>query len=120
MISFPNALLLNDKKSARQDLTRTGFPIANMPFSWHTHAMNTIIEPDKQNRIVLTREIRNAAGFQSGEPMKLTASPGRIVLEVKPESSGKIIKKGGLKVWTGKVPPIPLDEAVNMSRHYSR
>ena len=82
--------------------------------------MNAIIEPDKQNRIVLTREIRNAAGFQSGEPMKLTASPGRIVLEVKPESSGKIIKKGGLKVWTGKVPPIPLDEAVNMSRHYSR
>jgi hypothetical protein len=29
--------------------------------SWHTQAMNTIIEPDKQNRIVLTREIRNAA-----------------------------------------------------------
>jgi hypothetical protein len=78
------------------------------------------IEPDKQNRIVLTREIRNAAGFQPGEPLQITASPGRIVLEVKPESSGKIIKKGGLKVWTGKVPPIPLDEAVNMSRHYSR
>ncbi len=82
--------------------------------------MNAIIEPDKQNRIVLTRAIRNAAGFQPGEPLQITASPGRIVLEVKPESSGKIIKKGGLKVWTGKVPPIPLDEAVNMSRHYSR
>jgi hypothetical protein len=99
---------------------RLSFPIANVPFSWHACAMNAIIEPDKQNRIVLTREIRNAAGFQPGEPLQITASPGRIVLEVKPESSGKIIKKGGLKVWTGKVPPIPLDEAVNMSRHYSR
>jgi hypothetical protein len=82
--------------------------------------MNTIIEPDKQNRIVLTREVRQAAGFAPGEPMQLTVSPGRIVLEVKPESSGKIIKKGGLKIWTGKVPPIPLEEAVEKSRHYFR
>jgi hypothetical protein len=82
--------------------------------------MNATIEPDKQNRIVLTREIREAAGFVSGEPLKLSVSPGRIVLEVKPESSGKIIRKGGLKVWTGKVPPIPLEEAVEKSRHYFR
>ncbi len=82
--------------------------------------MNMVIEPDKQNRIVLTRDIRKAAGFVSGEPLQLTVSPGRIVLEVKPESSGRIIKKGGLKVWTGKVPPLPLEEAVEKSRHYFR
>lgn len=82
--------------------------------------MTATIEPDKQNRIVLTREIRKAAGFPSGEPLRLSVSPGRIVLEVKPESSGKIIKKGGLKIWTGKVPPIPLEEAVAQARHYSR
>jgi len=82
--------------------------------------MTAIIEPDKQNRIVLTRDIRKAAGIASGESIKLTASPGRIVLEVQPESSGKIIRKGGLKVWTGKVPPIPLEEAVEKSRHYFR
>ena len=82
--------------------------------------MNMVIEPDKQNRIVLTRDIRKAAGIASGEPMTLTVSPGRIVLEVKSESSGKIIKKGGLKVWTGKVPSIPLEEAVEKSRHYFR
>lgn len=29
--------------------------------SWHTYAVATIIKPDKQNRIVLPREIRNAA-----------------------------------------------------------
>jgi hypothetical protein len=82
--------------------------------------MNATIEPDKQSRIVLTRDIRKAAGIALGEPLKLTVSPGRIVLEVQPESSGKIIKKGGLKVWTGKVPSIPLEEAVEKSRHYSR
>ncbi|MGO8764519.1 MAG: hypothetical protein ACLQSR_05200 [Limisphaerales bacterium] len=82
--------------------------------------MNATIEPDKQNRIVLTRDMREAAGIAAGEPLKVTVSPGRIVLEVQPESSGKIIKKGGLKVWTGKVPPVPLEEAVEKSRHYFR
>lgn len=82
--------------------------------------MNTIVEPDKHNRIVLTRDIRRAAGIAEGEQLKLTASPGRIVLEVRAESSGKIIRKGGLKVWTGKVPPLPLEEAVQKARHYTR
>lgn len=82
--------------------------------------MSTIIEPDKHNRIVLTRDIRKAAGIAPGEPLQLTVSPGRIVLEVKPESSGKIVKKGGLKIWTGKVPATPLEEAVEKSRRYSR
>jgi len=91
-----------------------------MATSWHCHTMTVIVEADKHNRIVLTRDIRKAAGIAQGEPIKLTASPGRIVLEVKPESSGKIIKKGGLKIWTGKVPPIPLEEAVEKSRHYFR
>jgi hypothetical protein len=91
-----------------------------VPFAWHACAMNTIIEPDKQNRIVLTREIREAAGFTPGEPLNLTVSPGRVILEVKPDSRGKIIKKNGLKIWTGKVPSIPLEEAVQKSRHYFR
>ncbi|HZL13012.1 MAG TPA: hypothetical protein VFC85_02610 [Verrucomicrobiae bacterium] len=82
--------------------------------------MTAIIEPDKQNRIVLTRDIRKAAGISAREPIKLTASPGRIVLEVQPESSGKIIKKGGIKMWTGKVPSTPIEEAVDKSRHYFR
>jgi hypothetical protein len=82
--------------------------------------MNTIIEPDKQNRIVLTRDIRKAAGIAPGESLQLTASPGRIVLEVQPESSGKIIKKAGIKMWTGKVPSTPIEEAVEKTRHYFR
>lgn len=82
--------------------------------------MNTIVEPDKHNRIVLTRDIRKAAGIEPGEPMKLSVSPGRIVLEVRPVTRGKIIKKAGLKVWTGKVPSMPVEEAVEKARHYFR
>jgi hypothetical protein len=82
--------------------------------------MNMTVEPDKHNRIVLTRDIRKAAGIAPGESLQLSASPGRIVLEVRPESGGQIIKKGGLKIWTGKVPPVPLEAAVNAVRNYSR
>lgn len=80
--------------------------------------MNSIVEPDKQNRIVLTREIRTAAGFQPGEPLQVIASPGRVVLETRPQKRGKLIRKGKLLVWTGEVPPIPLDEPVRQARHY--
>jgi hypothetical protein len=82
--------------------------------------MNTIIEPDKQNRIVLTREIRTAAGFQPGEPLQLIVSPGRVVLESRPQKQGKLVRKGKLLVWTGEVPPVPLEEAVRKARHYQR
>jgi len=82
--------------------------------------MNMLIEPDKQNRIVLTREIRSAAGFQPGELLQLIASPGRVVLETRPQTRGKLVRKGKLLVWTGEVPPIPLDEAVRKARHHQR
>lgn len=82
--------------------------------------MNATVSPDKHNRIVLTRDIRKAAGIEPGEQMTLSVSPGRIVLEVKPRTRGKVIKKAGLKVWTGKVPSIPVEEAVEQARNYSR
>lgn len=82
--------------------------------------MNAIIEPDKQNRIVLTREIRDAAGFQSGEPLKVVASPGRVVLEARPQRRGKLVRRGKILVWTGEVPPVPLEEAVRKARHCQR
>lgn len=82
--------------------------------------MNMTVEPDKHNRIVLTRDIRQAAGIAPGEQLKLTASPGRIVLEVRPKAGGKLIKRGKLLVWTGEVPPIPLEDAVRQARHYQR
>ena len=40
--------------------------------------MNTTIEPDKQNRIVLTREVRQAAGFAPGEAREIDLGLARV------------------------------------------
>jgi hypothetical protein len=34
--------------------------------------------------------------------------------------SGRIVKRGKLKVWTGVVPATPIEKAVAQSRHYTR
>jgi predicted nucleic acid-binding protein len=74
--------------------------------------MVTTVRLDASNRIVLSRDLRRAAGVPRGQKLKATASPGRIVLEVEATASGKVIKRGKLKLWTGDVPSTPLDEAV--------
>ena len=81
--------------------------------------MTATIKLDASNRIVLSRDLRRAAGIPSGQKLKVSATPGRIVLEVEP-NAGKIVKRGKLKVWTGQVPSTPLEEAVEQVRHYER
>jgi len=82
--------------------------------------METTIELDASNRIVLSRELRRAAGIPRRQKLRVSATPGRIVLEMAANPSGRIIKRGKLKVWTGAVPSVPLAEAVEQSRHYTR
>ena len=78
--------------------------------------MTSTITVDASNRIVLTRDLRQAAGISVGQKLRVSASPGRIVIEVEP-NPGKIVSKGKLKVWTGEVPETPLEEAVEQTRH---
>lgn len=82
--------------------------------------MTTIVQLDASNRIVLSRELRRAAGVPRGQKLKASATPGRIVLEVEPAAQGKVVKRGKLKLWTGGVPSTPLGEAVAATRHYER
>ena len=82
--------------------------------------MTTTLRIDSSNRIVLPRDLRRAAGIESGQAVTASAAAGRIVLEAKPNREGKIVRRGKLKVWTGPVPPIPLAEAVERARHYQR
>jgi hypothetical protein len=35
-------------------------------------------------------------------------------------STGKVVKRGKLKVWTGAVPDLPLADAIEHSRRYER
>jgi len=82
--------------------------------------MKTTIELDASNRVVLSKELRQAAGIPRRQKLLVSATPGRIVLEMEPNSSGRIVKRGKLKVWTGDVPSTPIEEAVKRSRHYTR
>ena len=82
--------------------------------------MKTTVELDASNRIVLTRELRRAAGIPRRQKLIVSATPGRILLEIAPNAGGRVAKRGKLKVWTGEVPATPIDEAVNQSRHYQR
>lgn len=82
--------------------------------------MKTTVELDASNRIVLSRELRRAAGIPRRQKLMVSATPGRIVLEMKPNNTGRIIKRGKLRLWTGAVPGTPIQEAVEQSRHYTR
>lgn len=82
--------------------------------------MQTTIELDASNRIVLSRELRRAAGIPRKQKLIVSATPGRIVLEMGANTSGRVVKRGKLKVWTGAVPGTPIEEAIEQSRHYTR
>ena len=85
----------------------------------HTYGMTATITLDASNRIVLSRDLRRAAGIPRGQKLRVSATPGRVVLEVEP-NAGNVVKRGKLKVWTGQVPSAPIEEAVDVVRHYER
>lgn len=96
------------------------FELEFTPCPRHGFGVTTIVQLDKSNRIILSRELRRAAGVPRLHRMKASATPGRIVLELEAESRGRVVKRGKLKVWTGNVPSSPLSEAVHATRHYER
>jgi len=79
--------------------------------------MTATVKLDNSNRIVLSNDLRRAAGIPRGQKLKISATPGRIVLEVEP-NRGKVVRRGKLKVWTGLVPSTPVEQAVEEVRHY--
>ena len=82
--------------------------------------MKATVQLDHSNRIILSKDLRRAAGFGRREKLRASAGPGRIVLESEPTAGGKVVKRGKLKVWTGAVPTLRIDEAVERARRYER
>jgi hypothetical protein len=82
--------------------------------------METTVDLDASNRIVLTRALRQAVGISPRQKLRVSATPGRLVLEVNANTSGRVVKKGKLKVWTGAIPATPIEEAVDQARHHTR
>lgn len=93
--------------------------LAFVPSRCHSHGMTSTIQLDASSRIVLSRDLRRAAGILPGGKLRVSAGPGRIILEVQP-NRGKIVQRGKHKVWTGQVPATPIEEAVEQVRHYER
>ena len=94
-----------------------GLPIT--PQMRQDFGMTVRVKLDASNRIVIPRDLRRAARIARGQRLKVSATPGRLVLEVEP-NPGKVVKRGKLKTWTGQVPSTPLEEAVDVARHYER
>jgi hypothetical protein len=78
------------------------------------------VTPDATHRIVLTREIREALNLKPGEPLNVSISAGAVFLSPVPVPKGKIIQKGKLKVYSGKIPNIDIEQALGKARRHSR
>ena len=82
--------------------------------------MKTTVEMDASNRIVLSQEVRKAAGIYRKRKLNVSVTPGRIILETAARIPGRIVKRGKLKVWTGAVSATSIQEATDRLRHYTR
>jgi hypothetical protein len=89
------------------------------PSLWQAHAMNATTTLDSANRVVITREMRKAAGIISGQKLHVQASPGFLILSV-PTVPATIVRKGKLKVIDAPLPDFDLSEAVDRARRYTR
>jgi bifunctional DNA-binding transcriptional regulator/antitoxin component of YhaV-PrlF toxin-antitoxin module len=78
------------------------------------------VKPDVAHRIVLTRELRNALNLKPGQPLEVSISSGVLLLSPAPLRTGKVVRKGNIKVYTGKLPGVDVEEAVNKARQHRR
>jgi bifunctional DNA-binding transcriptional regulator/antitoxin component of YhaV-PrlF toxin-antitoxin module len=85
---------------------------------WHDPPMK--VTPDSTHRIVLTKEIRSALNLRPGQSLEVSITPGAVLLTPVTSASGKLVRKRSLKVYTGKIPNIDVEEAVGKARHYTR
>jgi bifunctional DNA-binding transcriptional regulator/antitoxin component of YhaV-PrlF toxin-antitoxin module len=74
------------------------------------------VTPDSTHRIVLTKEVRDALDLKPGQPLEMSISAGAVFLTPAPVSSGKVVSKGKIKVYTGKIPNIDVEEAIRKTR----
>lgn len=81
--------------------------------------MNATTTLDSTHRVVITREMRKAAGIKPGQKLHVQASPGFLILSL-PNVPAKIVTKGKLKVIDAPLPDFDVAEAVDRARRYTR
>lgn len=93
--------------------------LAILPSQWQIYAMNATTTLDSTHRVVITREMRKAAGIKPGQKLHVQASPGFLILSLR-NVPAKIVKKGKLKVIDAPLPDFDVAEAVDRARRYTR
>lgn len=81
--------------------------------------MNATTTLDPTHRVVITREMRMAAGIRPGQTLNVQASPGFLILSLPPRPA-KLVRKGKLKVIDAPLPDFDVEEAVARARQYTR
>jgi hypothetical protein len=81
--------------------------------------MKTTTTLDPTHRVVITSEMRKAAGLKPGQKLHVQASPGMVILSVPPVAA-KIVTKGKLKVIDAPVPEFDVAAAVDRARRYTK
>ncbi len=59
---------------------------------------------DKAGRVILPKPVRDRLGLHEGSDLEMEETPEGVMLK-RVESRPSLVKKGGLLVFTGKVPP---------------
>ena len=78
------------------------------------------VTPDSTHRIVLTKEIRSALNLKPGQPLEVSLSAGAVFLTPVSSAKKKLARKGKLKVYTGKIPNVDVEESIQKARKYPR
>ena len=78
------------------------------------------VTPDATHRIVLTKEIRSALNLKPGQPLEVSLSAGAVFLTPVKTQGKNLGRKGKLKVYTGEIPNIDVEEAVKKARNFPR
>jgi len=84
--------------------------------AWFSHESDT----HSTLHIVLSKEIRNALNLRPGQALEVHLSAGAVFLSPVPAGKGRIVRKGKLKVYSGKIPDLDVEEAVKRARHYTQ
>jgi hypothetical protein len=58
--------------------------------------------------------------LKPGQPLDVSISAGAVFLTPVPASGGKLVRKGKLKVYTGKIPKVDVEDAVRKARNRVR
>lgn len=74
---------------------------------------------DKTNRVVITKQMRDALGAKPGQTLVIEASNGMIIITAR-HVPARVVKRGKLKVIDCQLPDVGVAEAVAAARHYYR